>query len=175
MHAWCSGRDVTFGEQCLIDEVTHFSVWSDYRSQSEASTSPTLSLSGSPICLTEFDVKTTGTERKGGGIHFGILSLLQHQILVSQVEGTHLQSWAFIWGMNETCVQHTHIWWYNQRGTMVGADLSVFSWEALLPDNDSDECTHIRHLIHLSWLPVLKTRKKMLSEINMNFYLCVCV
>lgn len=67
MHAWCSGRDVTFGEQCLIDEVTHFSVWSDYWSQSEASTSPTLSLSGSPICLTEFGVKTTGTERKGGG------------------------------------------------------------------------------------------------------------
>ncbi len=102
-----------------------------------------LQLSGSPICLTEFGVKTTGTERKGGGIHFGKLSLLQHQILVSQVEATHLQSCAFIWGMNETCVQHTHIWWYNQSRTMVGADLSVFSWEELLPANDSDEYTHI--------------------------------
>lgn len=68
-------------------------------------------------------------------------------------------------------------WWYNQRGTMVGADLSVFSWEALLPDNDSDECTHICYLIHVltSSSDDKKGNSCHLKWIWVFICVCVCV
>lgn len=60
--ARCSGRAVTFGEERLIDETTHFPVWNDYRSQSEGSTQASLRLF---LSLTNLAVKTKS--RKEGG------------------------------------------------------------------------------------------------------------
>lgn len=61
-----SGRAVTFGEERLIDETTHFPVWNDYRSQSEVSAHASLRLFLflPVICPTELAVETKSRGRR---------------------------------------------------------------------------------------------------------------
>lgn len=56
--------------------------------------------------------------------------------------------------------------------TMVGPIYLSSAERSFCLLNDSDECTHISHLIHLSWLPVLRTSKNMPSE--MIVCMCAC-
>lgn len=153
MHAWCSGRDVTFGEQCLIDEETHFPVWSDYRSQSEASTSP---LSGSPICLTEFGVKKSSTERKGGGDTFWNIVITSTSDTCVSSGGHSFTELSFYLGDEQDMRSDGTI-----RGGQWWGPIYLSSAERRFCLIMTVMNALTSAIWYMSWLPLLRTKKEM--------------